>query len=297
MTADRTHAIDPEALRRLGAVLGRPPSFIAKEVAQRMASRLDYIRIEPKEIIDSHSRPAGDWTLLRERFAGAHLIALQSAAAQFVGTMPTQAQGLARLKQWFAADHWLCRLCADLGSIPLRSGTADMLWSNLAVHWHPEPHRMFPEWHRALKVGGLVLFSAFGPDTLREVRHAFQAIDRCAHVLDFTDMHDYGDMLVASGFATPVMDMETITLTYASVDKLWEDVRALGGNPLVQRRRGLIGRADAGRLTQALDDQRGPDGRLRLTIEVVYGHAWKAEPRPRPGAESVLRRIDRPPSA
>jgi malonyl-CoA O-methyltransferase len=93
------------------------------------------------------------------------------------------------------------------------------------------------------------------------------------------------------------MDMETITLTYASVDKLWEDVRALGGNPLVQRRRGLIGRADAGRLTQALDDQRGPDGRLRLTIEVVYGHAWKAEPRPRPGAESVLRRIDRPPSA
>jgi hypothetical protein len=65
-----------------------------------------------------------------------------------------------------------------------------------------------------LRVEGLLMFSCFGPDTLREVRSAFEQIDLAPHTLPFVDMHDFGDMLVNAGFSTPVMDMETITVTY-----------------------------------------------------------------------------------
>jgi malonyl-CoA O-methyltransferase len=102
-------------------------------------------------------------------------------------------------------------------------------------------------------------------------------------------MHDFGDMLVNSGFSTPVMDMETITVTYESVDKLMADVRAHGGNPLATRRRGLLGRNAWRRVTEALEKTRRADGRLPLTFEVIYGHAFRPEPRTTAAGEAIVR--------
>ncbi|MBR7784717.1 SAM-dependent methyltransferase, partial [Undibacterium sp. LFS511W] len=99
------------------------------------------------------------------------------------------------------------------------------------------------------------------------------AVDNWPHTLPFVDMHDFGDMLVNAGFSTPVMDMEKLTLTYASPHQLLQDVRALGGNPLATRERGLFGRQRYQRLLALLEKQRGADGRIALSIEVVYGHA------------------------
>ena len=97
--------------------------------------------------------------------------------------------------------------------------------------------------------------------------------------MPFIDMHDFGDMLVASGFADPVMDAEVITLTYRSPQQLLREVRALGGNPRDDRRSGLVGGTQARRLLGALGEQSGSDGLIRLTFEVAYGHAWKPAPR------------------
>ena len=133
--------------------------------------------------------------------------------------------------------------------------------------------------HRVLAVGGLVSFTTFGPDTLRELRSAFTAADRATHVSRFVDMHDLGDMLVHAGFADPVMDMEMLTMTYADASAMMRDLKALGAhNATLGRPRGLMGRGRWRRMLDALDSTRR-DGKLPVSFEVIYGHAWKPRPR------------------
>jgi malonyl-CoA O-methyltransferase len=191
-----------------------------------------------------------------------------------------------RIAAWTGRAPW--RVCAEAGHLPLAAGAADLLHSNLMLHWHPAPHSLFPEWARVLATDGLLLFSAFGPDTLKELRAAMAEVWPAARPMSFVDMHDYGDMMVAAGLATPVMDVETLTLTYASPDALIAEARVLGANPRDDRPGGLPGGATGRRLREALARRAGPDGRIALTFEVVYGHAWKPAPRERsPAAVSV----------
>jgi malonyl-CoA O-methyltransferase len=180
-------------------------------------------------------------------------------------------------------------VCADFGQLPLAPNSLDLVWSNLALHWHPQPDRVFAEWRRVLRVDGLLMFSNFGPDTFRELRNAFAAMDETPHTLPFVDMHDFGDQLVEAGFTTPVMDMEQITVTYDTAQALLADVRAFGGNPLATRRRGLAGRAAWKRMLDALESQRGPSGKLGLTFEVIYGHAFRPAPKVTAAGEAIVR--------
>ena len=106
-------------------------------------------------------------------------------------------------------------------------------------------------------------------------------------------MHDFGDQLVEAGFATPVMDMETISVTYDTLDALLADVRALGGNPLATRARGLLGRAAWQRVQQAFERQRRADGKLCLSFELIYGHAFRPAPRVTDKGEAIIRFMPR----
>jgi malonyl-CoA O-methyltransferase len=121
------------------------------------------------------------------------------------------------------------------------------------------------------------------------LRTAFSTVDASPHVLPFVDMHDFGDMLVNAGFSTPVMDMETIAVTYTSVEKLLADVRAWGGNPLAIRKRGLQGRNVWARIMHALEQNRLSDGRISLTFEVIYGHAFRPVARTTASGEAIIR--------
>jgi malonyl-CoA O-methyltransferase len=154
-----------------------------------------------------------------------------------------------------------------------------MLWSNLALAWSADPLAALREFHRVLAPGGLLMFSSYGPDTLKELKSAFSAASPARHVHTFVDMHDVGDMLVASGFAAPVMDVEMITLTYADVAALTRDLKASGQTCAARDRpRGLCGRTAWRKMLAAYERGR-KGGKLPATIEVVYGHAWKGEPR------------------
>lgn len=162
--------------------------------------------------------------------------------------------------------------------LPFAASCFSLVWSNLALAAHDDPAAVLREWHRILEVDGLLMFSTLGPDTLKELRAAF-ASDGFPHVHPFVDMHDVGDMLVAAGFAQPVIDMEMLTLTYAGVGGLLEDLRRAGAtNAHVARRRGLTGRGIWERARSAYVGRRR-DGRVPASIEVVYGHAWKPAPR------------------
>jgi malonyl-CoA O-methyltransferase len=146
------------------------------------------------------------------------------------------------------------------------------------------------QWHRLLAVDGFVMFSCLGPDTAREVRELYEALGWPPAGHQLTDMHDWGDMLVQTGFAEPVMDMERITLTYETPARLLQELRELGRNFHPARFGALRGRQWQARLEQLLNERlpRGPDGRLQLTLELIYGHAFKARPKVKVSALSAV---------
>ena len=225
--------------------------------------------------------PGADLAMLQKDYPAAQIIGLDAAPAMLAAAQaPAPGSGLkSMLNRLMPAKAGIDLVCGDFGALPLGPNSVDLVWSNLALHWHPQPDRVFAEWRRVLRVEGLLMFSNFGPDTFRELRAAFAALDEAPHALPFVDMHDFGDQLVEAGFSTPVMDMEVITVTYDTPQALLADVRALGGNPLATRARGLVGRAAWQQMLDALERQRRPDGKLGLTFEVIYGHAFRPAPR------------------
>lgn len=247
--------------------------FLAREVANRMAERLDYIRHEPVRILDLGCGAGADLPLLAQRYPQAERIGIdfaQPLLALARGERGFMQRLLGSLRR---SDPQL--VCADAETLPLARASVQMVWSNLMLNWLADPLPALREMHRVLEVGGMLMFSTLGPDTLRELRAVLPA-GSGERVHRFIDMHDLGDCLVQAGFAEPVMDMQVITLTYAEVDDLLRDLR-LGGsaNASTARPRGLSGKQGWQRAREAYERLRR-DGRLPATMEIVCGHAWKA---------------------
>ena len=157
-----------------------------------------------------------------------------------------------------------------------------MLWANMALHQVARPQPLLRQWHSQIQTDGFLMFSCLGPDSLRELRAVYARAGWPDPAHAFTDMHDWGDMLVHGGFAEPVMDMERISLSYSGAGPLLDELRTLGRNLSTHRFGALRGRAWRGALERAIerDMPRSEDGRLVLTFEVIYGHAFKAAARP-----------------
>src|SRR5512134_3200871 len=263
--------LDRRAARRWFEHAAAAPATdpLAREVERRMAERLAYVRHDPARILDAGCGAAG-LAILRERYPAAEVVATDFALgmlrrARDARPLTARARSLLR----GAREHFVC---ADISALPLKPGACSMVWSNLALAWSGDIDATLREWHRALEVGGLLMFSTYGPDTLKELRTAFA--DTTPHVHPFADMHDVGDALVAAGFADPVMDMEVITLTYGSPEGLIADLRAGGlRNAHADRRRALTGARRWVRARTALAGL-ARDGRVPASFEIVYGHAW-----------------------
>ncbi|MDB5746117.1 MAG: SAM-dependent methyltransferase [Massilia sp.] len=286
--------IDGQRVRALFAEPQRVAAadFLRREIAERMHERLSLVKIVPQRVLDAGCGAGPDLATLQKSYPAAQIVGLDASAAMLAGAkapppaMRSLNQMLSRL---MPARAGVDLVCGDFGNLPFGPNSLDLVWSNLALHWHPQPDRVFAEWRRTLRVDGLLMFSNFGPDTFKELRAAFAALDETPHTLPFVDMHDFGDQLVEAGFSTPVMDAERITVTYGTVEALLADVRAIGGNPLATRRRGLVGRAAWGRMVDALEAGRGADGKIALTFEVIYGHAFRPVPKTTAAGESIVR--------
>lgn len=263
--------------RRFARVAARydQAALLQREVGQRMAARLDYVKMQPRRVLDVGCGTGRDLEALGERYPGAERV-----GCDFVLPMLQMARGRApwfkRALPWLAArqPYWVC---GDVLRLPVRSNSIGLVWSNLMLQWVNDPMAAISEMRRVLEVGGLLMFSTLGPDTLHEMRAAFAAVDASPHVHRFIDMHDIGDMLVAAGFSEPVADMEVIRLTYAGLDGLLLDLRANGAtNATAGRAHDYISRKRLARLKAGYEAQRR-EGRLPATFEIVYGHAWKPQ--------------------
>lgn len=261
-------------------------SVLQREIASRMLERLDYVKIDPHCLVDLGCGTGAGLTALGERYPQARVVGIDANEAMLrVGNR--QRSRLRWMLPFLRGPKSTSLLVADAQSLPLKNGTVALIWSNLMLHWLVDPLAAFREMHRSLEVGGLLMFSTFGPDTLKELRSCFA--DGYEHTQRFADMHDYGDMLVECGFADPVMDVERLTMTYPSLDALFSELRRNGSTcAMVQRRRGLMGRHAWKEACDAYERLR-VEGRLPVTFEVVHGHAWKAEPMKAADGRSVIR--------
>ena len=290
--------IDLQLVRQLFSKQNRIESsnFLRREIASRMHDKLGLIKIKPERVLDAGCGEGADLMKLQDNFPGAHLFGVDASFSMLAAGRQIQQAEKSYIGRFFGKllDSKLGLgshsniACADFSQLPLASNSVDLIWSNLALHWHPQPDQVFTEWRRVLRTDGVLKFSCFGPDTLLELRQAFSTVDQFPHTVPFVDMHDFGDMLVNCGLSTPVMDMEKLTLTYESVDKLFADVRALGGNPLLTRRQGLIGKHAYRCLRAELEKMRNQDGRIPLTFEIIYGHAFKPIPQKLASGESIV---------
>ena len=259
--------------------------FFVREVDRRMQERLDFVKVTPARILDLGCSRGGSFSGLATRYPEAELLGLDIAP-------PMLQDGRTLRPGW---QRWLglgrqndaLRLAGDAAKLPLKSASTAIVWSNLLLHWLDDPLPALAEAHRVLEVGGLLMFSTLGPDSLKELRSAFS--DGYAHTQRFIDMHDLGDMLVGCGFADPVMDMEVLTMTYDSFDAMLGELRAAGsGCAMKARRHGLTGRRAWEKARVAYETLRR-DGRLPATFEIVYGHAWKVPAKQVADGRAIIR--------
>ena len=258
-------------------------AVLHREIASRLLEHLDPIRIDPQRVLDLGCGTGAAMGALRARFPRAQVVGIDIALAM----LRAASKRVPAWRRWLGARAQGLA-CADAERLPLAASTVDFAFSNLALQWCDAP-TLLAEVARVLPPGGLFLFSTFGPDTLKELRTAFSAAgDGDAHVHAFTDMHDVGDALVHAGFADPVMEMEMLSLEYASVEALARDLKAVGArNALASRARGLYGRNRWARVAAAYEASRRA-GALPASYEVIYGHAWKTGPRRRADGRQVI---------
>lgn len=249
-----------------------------------MEDRLQWIRLQPAAW--------AHWEPLRGGQQAQALLARRYPAAQCHLVEPRADLALAArrafTKPWWSPARWRG---GAVHVAPPAEGSVQMLWANMALHTAADPLGLIAQWHRALAVDGFLMFSALGPDTLRELRVLYEMAGWPPPAHEFTDMHDWGDMLVQTGFAEPVMDMERIVLTYETPQRLLQDLRELGRNLHVGRFAALRGRGWKDALERELVARLvspAHGGRLALTFEIIYGHALKPAPRVRLQGQSAV---------
>lgn len=260
-------------------------AVLQRQVADHLDERLDLINLQPKVVLDVGAGTGILTTKMRQRYPDAQIVALDLAfgmlqknqqhyqAQQAERSLLQKAQGLLKTD----TQHFIN---ADAYRLPLADGTVDLLVSNLMLQWCDDLDAVFQEFRRVLRPEGVLIFTTFGPDTLKELRQAWLKIGPIAHVNHFIDMHDIGDALIRNGFGQPVMDAENFTLTYDKPIGVLKDLKAIGATFANQdRSKGLMGKQRFTRMLEAYEEFRKPraDQKIPATYEVVHGHAWAAQ--------------------
>lgn len=258
-------AVDDAALLRVRRRLAAAePPWLPAEAARRMAERLAILRQPPRIAIDWQGDDHGP---LRTACPRAELIRVDQGA----GPQPN-------------TPWWQRWRAGPVPAAALPAGAGDLLWANMGLHWQPDPLAEMRRWQAALAVDGILMFTTLGPGSLAALRALYADHGWGSPHAAFVDMHDLGDMLVQAGFADPVMDQEILQLSWADGAAMLAELRQWGVNADPARHAGLR----TPRWHAALEAALARNGRPSLEIELVYGHAVRARPRPRVAAETTV---------
>jgi malonyl-CoA O-methyltransferase len=256
--------------RRFECAAGRfdDADFVHAKTRDGLLTRLGPLLVEAKLVVDLGSATGSTYRPLQKRFRGARIISLD-----FAHRMLTKAK---EKKSWLSNAAFVQ---ASADSLPFANESVDVIFSNQLLPWISDPTVVFSEVARVLRKGGVFAFATLGPDSLREIRHAWRQADDLPHVNAFPDMHDLGDGLVGAGLRDPVLDVDRLCVDYPNTDRLFRDLTAAGArNALAHRAKGLTGRHRYAAMLTALKAI-AAGGKIRLDLELVYGHCWGAGPK------------------
>lgn len=238
-------------------------AVVQQEAGRRLAARFEWLKLEPKRILDLGAGTGQMTRALQARYPKATVVALD-LAEEMLATVPKSGR-------WFKRRR---AVCADMHHLPFASASFDIVISNFAMQWSHDLGLLLAEIARVLAPGGVLSFTTLGPDSLRECRQAWALVDSAKHIHGFLDMHDVGDAMIQACLADPVLDQEHLTVHYPDGLSLLRELRGVGvGNTLFDRSSGLTGRRKWQGFLAALDAQKEQAG-VPLTYEVVYGLAW-----------------------
>ena len=246
---------------------------LQREVEARLLESLEFYPVKhgdkqpPQRVLDLGSGPGRAAAAMRRRWPKAQVLALDLALP-----MLRQARGR---DGWHPLRRGVDRVCADARALPLAENSLDVLFSNLCLQWVEDLPAVFAGFRRALRPGGLLLVSTFGPDTLHELRDAFAQADEAPHVSPFASIAQFGDALVHAGFRDPVLDRDASTTHYSDLPALMRELRTLGAtNALRARRHTLTGKARFARAAEAYAREYGDDDGLPASWETITAMAW-----------------------
>ena len=252
--ADAIDVFDRAAVRRHRARAAphfAAHDFLVREIAGRLIDRLDDVRRKFSTALD----------------LGPHavLTAVQGGVGQVVRCAPTQGD-----------------VAADEALIPFVDGSFDLIASLLSLHWVNDLPGTLVQMRRALKPDGLLLAAMFGGDTLGELRESWAAAEIAQEagvsprVAPFVDVRDAGALLQRAGFALPVVDLDSITVSYPDAFALMRDLRGMGEtNAARERRKTFTRRATMMAMAEHYRAHHADDGgRVRATFQIVYLTGW-----------------------
>jgi malonyl-CoA O-methyltransferase len=239
-------------------------AVLQKTVAERLHSRLDFLTIHPKWIADIGSGTGSTSRSLAERYKSARIVQVDLST-------PMLLQSRSRSRRFFSRQYFCC---ADAENLPVSNAMIELVFSNLTYQWCNDLDRAFAETKRIMRSNGLFVFATLGPDTLKELRASWAAVDDATHINTFFDMHDIGDALVRTGLESVVMESEIITMNYPDCFSLMRDIKIVGAHNANKSRPGtLTGKQKLKKMIAAYEQFRH-DNLLPATYEIVYGHAW-----------------------
>ena len=266
---NRSAALDLRKVRRSFARAAASydgADVLQTEVRDRLLDRLQWVQLQPRRILDLGTGTGRALPALAARFPDAELVGLDITPAML---------RVAASRPGNTAGNEPLLVCADAARLPFPDQSMDLVFSSLAIHWSPALDEVLAEVRRVLRHPGLFTFTTPGPESYRELRMAWRAVDQSPHVIPFPEMRALGDGLVRAGLAEPVMDTDTLILKYHSFGELVADLRATGTtNASAGRNPGLTGRQAWARLEAAYEKERGTDGLLPASVEIVFGQAW-----------------------
>ena len=249
--------------------------FVHRHTFDGLMQRLVPMNVEPRFVIDLGCAAGAGERTLAKRFRHASIIGLDRSLAML------RAGGRGG---FFSRRR---RICAEAARLPLANGSVDVVVANLLLPWLPDPAPAMTEINRVLRKDGLFQFASLGPASLSLLREAWSDVDGEPHVIPFADMHNLGDALISCGLRDPVLDVDSLVVSYRDHASLFSDLTSSGArNALAGRRCSLTGKHRFGEFKDALDRRR-KDGLLEIELELVFGHAWGGGAQPSGGEFSI----------
>lgn len=238
-------------------------AVVQEEIRRRLLARLDAVPLTASCLMDLGGGTGIARDALLRRYP----------ASQYINCDLSQ-EMLRYARKTHSADDLVC---ADAESLPFAKASFDMVFSASTFQWLNALECALAECARVLRPKGLLLFSTFGPNTLKELRSCFATVDPYPRVNPFLHRQEVSDLLLKNGLSKPLVENEVIRIDYSSPRQLLQDLKNTGAtNRLGERSRGLLTPRRLQAAMKEYERYKTEDGQYYASYEVIYGLAWQA---------------------